>query len=496
MTQETTKSASSPPATKVPEKVIFAKPPKTPFFLRTVPLWGIILATGVWAFNGKIPVEVSAKTILVTPRSNIPVQTRSGGQVLQLNIRPGEIVKKGEVLAILDLPEPKDELISKQQKLRELQGQKRDLIQVQNRTNLLQKQTLQSQQLTIPKQTEAIKQQIVANQREIAAFRQQIAVKQTEIRAYGQRIAQLRERNKLLSPRLESGKRLIAEGAIAPLSMDIIQAQKQVQDNDIQVTQMQVQSNDARAKIEQLQSNLVGDQAKEKDLINQIRNLEAQLTGLGAQLEQIEYTTLQSNTDRDNKISDLQRDIKNLRIRINTDSQVLSPRSGKILELSVNRGQVIQSGTRLATIEETPKSQETLAYSFFAAGDAEKIRPSMPLLIVPGVEDRERYGGIVAKVIAVAPMPSTSQEVTSILGNEELSNQIVDGKKPVIKIIAQLKRDANTPSGFQWTRGRGLPYVLPDNTIGTAYLVVEERSLVSHLTPLLRRLTGIDADAN
>jgi hypothetical protein len=182
--------------------------------------------------------------------------------------------------------------------------------------------------------------------------------------------------------------------------------------------------------------------------------------------------------------------------RYNTDSQVLSPRSGKILELSVNRGQVIQSGTRLATIEETPKSQETLAYSFFAAGDAEKIRPSMPLLIVPGVEDRERYGGIVAKVIAVAPMPSTSQEVTSILGNEELSNQIVDGKKPVIKIIAQLKRDANTPSGFQWTRGSGLPYVLPDNTIGTAYLVVEERSLVSHLTPLLRRLTGIDADAN
>ena len=293
MTQETTKSASSPPAIKVPEKVIFAKPPKAPFFLRTVPLWGIVLATGVWAFNGKIPVEVSAKTILVTPRSNIPVQTRSGGQVLQLNIRPGEIVKKGEVLAILDLPELKDELISKQQKLRELQGQKRDLTQVQNRTNLLQKQTLQSQQLTIPKQTEAIKQQIVANQREIAAFRQQIAVKQTEIRAYGQRVAQLRERNKLLSPRLESGKNLIAEGAIAPLSMDIIQVQKQVQDNDIQVTQMQVQSNDARAKIEQLQSNLVGDQAKEKDLINQIRNLEAQLTGLGAQLEQIEYTTLQ-----------------------------------------------------------------------------------------------------------------------------------------------------------------------------------------------------------
>ncbi|MGL5033948.1 MAG: HlyD family efflux transporter periplasmic adaptor subunit, partial [Microcystaceae cyanobacterium] len=307
---------------------------------------------------------------------------------------------------------------------------------------------------------------------------------------------QLRERNKLLSPRLESGKKLIAEGAIAPLSMDIIQAQKQVQDNDIQVTQMQVQSNDTRAKIEQLQSDLVGNQAKEKDLINQIRSLKAQLTGLGAQLEQIEYTTLQSNTDRDNKIGDLQRDIKNLRIRINTDSQVLSPRSGKILELSVNRGQVIQSGTRLATIEETPKSQETLAYSFFAAGDAEKIRPSMPLLIVPGVEDRERYGGIVAKAIAVAPMPSTSQEVTSILGNEELSKQILDGGKPVIKIIAQLKRDANTPSGFAWTRGNGLPYVLPDNTIGTAYLVVEERSLVSHLTPLLRRLTGIDADAN
>ncbi len=500
MKLESAKSESSEPEkVTVKEKANLPEPPpqpkKTPFLLRTVPLWGIVMATGFWAFNGKIPVEVAGKTILVTPRSNIPVQSRSSGQIVQINIRPGDTVKVGQVLAILDLPELKDKLLSQQQKLRELQTQKRDLTKVQDQTNVLQRQNLLSQKQTIPQQIKAINQQRQANQQEISSTQEQIIVKQKEIKAYSQRITQLKERTQLLEPRLEAGKALVAEGAIAPLSMDLIQAQRQVQDNDIQITQMQIQSNDASAKIGQLRAGLVGNQAKDKDLTNQIRSLNSQLTGLGAQLEEIDYQTLQTNTDRDNQIADLQREIKNLQISINSDSKVLSPRSGKILEVSTNRGQVIQSGTRLATIEETPKNQQTLGFTFFAIGDVEKIRTKMPIEIVPGVENRERYGGIVAEVVSIAAIPSTAQEVTSILGSEELAKQITSGGTPVIKVFSKLKRDPNTKSGFQWTRGSGVPYELPENTVGNAYLVVEERSLVSHVTPMLRKLTGIYADA-
>jgi NHLM bacteriocin system secretion protein len=477
-------SMSSPSEQKMP-----------PVVLRTLPLWVLVVAVTIWAFTGKIPIEVEGKTILVSPRSNISIQSRSSGQVVQVNTRSGETVQVGQVLAILDLPELNDKLASLQRKLKELQSQKQDLTSVQEKSATLQQENLQSQRETIPRQVQAAKQQIAANQQEMAAARQQIQVKQTEIQGYSQRIAQLKERTQLLEPRLASGNKLVEEGALAPLSLDIIQAQRQVQDNDIQITQMQVQSNDAQAKIEQLRSQLIGNQAKEKDLNNQIRTLNAQLSGLQGQIEQLDYETLQADTDRDNEIRDLQREIQNLRVRIKTESKVLSPRSGKILEVAVNGGEVIQAGTRLATLETSPAAKETLGLTFLAVGDAEKVQSGMSLEIVPGVEERERYGGIVAEVVSVAPMASTAQEVVSIVGNEELAEAVTTGGNPVVKVIAKLRRDPNTKSGFQWTTGRGVPYRLPENTLGTAHLVVEKRSLASYLTPVVRKLTGIYADS-
>ena len=66
----------------------------------------LTLATGFWAVMGRIPIRVVGQSILIQPRSINSFQPRgSGGQVKEIKVKPGDRVKVGQVLAILDLPE-------------------------------------------------------------------------------------------------------------------------------------------------------------------------------------------------------------------------------------------------------------------------------------------------------------------------------------------------------------------------------------------------------
>ena len=54
--------------------------------------------------------------------------------------------------------------------------------------------------------------------------------------------------------------------------------------------------------------------------------------------------------------------------------------------------------------------------ALFKSGDAKRLEPGQEVEVVPDLYDRERYGGIVAKVVSVDQQPVTVAELANIVG--------------------------------------------------------------------------------
>lgn len=127
---------------------------------------------------------------------------------------------------------------------------------------------------------------------------------------------------------------------------------------------------------------------------------------------------------------------------------VTSPHAGRVLETRVTRGNVLQAGTTLLSLEVGGRSLEAIL--FLPPGDGKRVRPGMDVNMAPSSVKKEEYGMLIGRVATVGELPASQQGMQRILGNEELAKQLSQNGAP-IEVRVELARNPLTPSGFQWT---------------------------------------------
>ncbi len=415
-----------------------------------------------------------------------------------MRVKPGDYVEVGDVLAVLDLPELREQLATQQQKLAEYELENLAIAKAQKRRSALKEQTLQLESVSIPQQIEANLLQIEANQIEIIAVKKQR-------QAYQERIAQLNDFISLSQKRLEAFNSLVAEGAIAPLSSQLVNAENQLQVNQNERTSLFASLEGLNSKEEQLTSSTIELRAQNENLLAQLENLRTESANL-------KLNDLQADVQRQNQIEDLKRDILNLETQIATESQVVSTYNGTVMTVSANPGEYVQVGSPLGNLRvEDKDNPKVKTYAFFTPEDANRIRKGMTAEVTPHLltnrrfgGTREQYGAIPSQVTWVSSKTVTAQEVASIVGDSELANALIQNpvpyaipdngraqNLPVVQVALELKTDPNTPSGYKWTQRKGPDGEIPEGAIGEARVTVEKRSLFSYTMASLRWLTGI-----
>ena len=498
-TQETQKTTNGDNQNTPVAEIKTVPPPKTKLIFRLLPTISLTVLTGLWSVFGRIPIKVVGQSILIQPRSHISFQPRgSGGQVLEIKVKPGDQVQVGQVLAILDLPELQEQLVTQRQKLAEYERENLAITNAQDRRSVLQEQTWELQSVAIPQQIQANLTQIEANGIELIA-----AEKQRQ--AYQERIKQLNEYIDLTRKRFEEIQILVEEGVVAPLNTQVVNAENEFQTNQNERTSIFAQLEDLSAKEEQLNSATLGLQSQNK-------NLRAQLENIRTELANLKLDDLQANVSRQNQIDDLKRDILNLETQIATESKVVSTYNGTVTTISANPGEYVQVGTPLGTIRiKDNENLEVTTYAFFTPEDADRIRKGMAAEVTPHLLTnrrfggiREQYGAIPSTVSWVSSKTVTSQEVASIVGDSELADALIENpvpyaipdngraqNLPVVQVALELETSPNTSSGYKWTQGNGPDTKIPEGALGEARVKVDERSLLSYAIASFRWLTGI-----
>lgn len=395
-----------------------------------------MLLVGVisWSIVGRLPSAVVGRAVLVRPRKIFEVQSMGSGRLESLTVHIDDVIKEGDVIGEIDQTEVRRRLQDDRALLSELESQNRA------------KAGLQDQQISLQRQ------QADSERRLIQVQRQNLQKSLQDAQAL---TPELKRRH-------ESLQRLRSRDLIPELSSELLAAQQAEVANIALIA-------DLKARIDQLDSQDVQFQARENSLIS------------GA---------LESSTARQNQIKDLKARIGIAQLELEKNTLIRTHHGGRVLEVVAHPGQIVTHGARILTMEVDDSSTGLVAVAYFPVKDGKKIQAGMPIQVIPDTVERQRFGGIVGKVLSVSSQPVTHEGALSTIGNPEIVTGLMAGG-PSIEVTANLEPDPTTFSGYKWSSSRGPQQKMTAGLTSAGRVTVDGRAPITFVFPFLRSLSGI-----
>lgn len=210
----------------------------------------------------------------------------------------------------------------------------------------------------------------------------------------------------------------------------------------------------------------------------------------GLELKRLEADQLldQQLEARQATLRDLDLQTRELGAQLGENVNVLSPFSGRVLEILANRGNVVTPGAPVLSVEVL--SEDLMAVLFVPASAGKTVQPGMVVQVTPSTVKREEFGSILGRVIWVAEFPSSARGMTRLLGNEALVTKLMT-EGPPIQVNVALRRDARTPTGYRWSSSRGPSLKISSGTLAAGDVVVKTDRPMTLVIPTLREKLGI-----
>jgi HlyD family secretion protein len=221
---------------------------------------------------------------------------------------------------------------------------------------------------------------------------------------------------------------------------------------------------------------------------DQLAQARLDLNGLDLKRIEADQQLDQQLQARQTAIHDLELEIGELNAKLGENVNILSPYSGRVLEVLANRGDVVNPGTAILSVEVL--SENLQAVLFVPASTGKKVQPGMTVRLSPSTVKREEYGSLLGKVTWVAEFPSTSRGMIRLLGNEALVTRLME-QGPPIQVNVALTRDPATPTGYRWSSSRGPNLKISSGTLASGDIVVQEDRPIRLIIPKVREATGL-----
>jgi HlyD family secretion protein len=379
-------------------------------------LIALVSVTILWGFLGQVTSKVGGQGVLIRSGGVQSVVPTGAGRVLEVQVRVGQHVTRGQVIATLAQPSLEERLRLAKAKLGDAHTQKDELVRVRSSRSRLQLEFLKKQRANLEAD-----------------------------------IQDLQEEAKLVEEQIPVDEELLAKGL---------------------VTKQQTYT--TRQKLGSIQGD--------------IASRRAQLSQIAAQEFQTANESVESNLQGENTVTDLTREIEVLEKELATQSRVVTPHAGQVLEIKVSPGSLVQAGTPLISLQPDVVKLEAILY--VPARSAKEVRPGMDAEISPTEIRREEFGFVRGKVTFVADYPATEEALMRIFENAPLVHELAAGGT-VTEVQVELERDPATPSGYRWSSAHGAPGLLSGGTLCLGDIVTHKQRPVSLVFPFVSQTIGL-----
>lgn len=236
-----------------------------------------------------------------------------------------------------------------------------------------------------------------------------------------------------------------------------------------------------RRNVEDRRRELTDARQRREDAQNEILKLRAQKTDLETQRER-------EIQDSEFRLNESRRQMEQLAGQLGRNTQVSSPIDGRVIEIKVSAGSVLNIGTPVVSIEAEGATLEALVYIPSERGKS--VKPGMEVRIEPSTVKREEFGSMVGTVVNVSDFPITPQGMEAVLHNDKLVARFSKDGAPYAATV-RLHADPDTMTGYRWAVGHGPSIKLTSGTLTKAEITTREQRPLDLIVPMFKRLTGI-----
>jgi len=222
--------------------------------------------------------------------------------------------------------------------------------------------------------------------------------------------------------------------------------------------------------------------------LQQVSTAQSRILELESELLFLRTAHARAITDIDLRVSEIRHRIRELEARLESDSRILAPASGRVTELKVFEGAVIRQGTAIASIATEGRALQAML--FVPTADGKRVYPGMVVRVAPSSVKKEEYGALLGRIVEVSDYPATREGMLSILQNDQLVAAYSQEGAPYAARV-DLQTDPATANGYKWTSGQGPPLRITAGTALEADITVSEDPPINLIIPFIRKQTGI-----
>ncbi|MDD3654041.1 MAG: NHLP bacteriocin system secretion protein [Desulfotomaculaceae bacterium] len=426
---------------------------------------GVILVTAVlWGIFGSIPTKVYGQGIVTKSYGVYNIIHPDSGRITDIRVSVGDPVKKGDVVARIEQPRLVEQINDLKTQLEHL------IILDMNETGPDEKKLLGTELSQLYELTGRIREARAALPFEEANYENVVSGREHEIELARIALEQARINEVNKQDDVDRLTYLYQNGAVSEHEYN--GAKK-----DLELMQLRT-----RAAGQDLAKLTAGDWE------DTIITFKAKLQQAQLELQLLEE---QFNTTKSALISDTEEKIKKLQYELNLASEVVSQVDGRVLEVRVGKGEIIQPGQPLFSLERQGRTITTEVVMYVRAEEGKKILPGMEAMISPTTVKKEEYGYMLGRVVSVSEYPATTQGMLHTLGNEDLVRKLA-AQGASVELHIDLSVDDSTRSGFKWSSPQGPPLKINSGTLCDGSVTVMEQRPVSLVIPALKRALSVD----
>ena len=391
-------------------------------------LAGVGVLFGAWMLFWPVPTEVEGRGVLIYPDNAGILNARAGGQVLSIETKVGERVRKDQVLMTLYLPVLERKLDQQKGNLRQLERQNEEL-----------------------------------DARDSLRIRTAKLALDTALAKLDDDAKRLARLQATYTSKVDNLNWLARREVVAPLAQEVVAAEQGLTTTSVQLDDIKIQRRDQITNFQQIKLNIESEQLDRRfqidDLRREIKVMEARIAFDG------NVTAVRNGTV--------------------LDLQVIQ---GQTVKTGDRLGTIGRNSSPPKDSNKT--GVDLIAVSYFPPADARRLPVGLPVEVVPLWNQRGRFGGIVGRVRSVLTLPATQEDISTTIGNNQLAEALVK-HGPVMRAEIELDRHPRTDDGYRWTlsQGSGVFPIREGLTVDT-FAYVEWRSPVTYILPGLRSLTG------
>ena len=396
-----------------------------------VSLLGIFIflaAAVIWSIYGSIPTQVEGRGILLFHEGVLSIQAQNTGKITRITVDAGDIVEKGQIIARIEREDLIERIKAAQAELKALETSFEEKKRTETETVRIQREKLRLDRLNQQQAIKNLESQLEAEN----TFKQQ----QESLR--------------------DGLRKLVKEGIIG------------------------------KNKLLEVENDLVKIGQRINSVKLDIETSKNQLNAIEIELKKIEGSGSLDELTQEQRVEKAKNEIRSLQSAFAQSSQVLSPDSGRIIEVLQRENDLVNSGMTLFLLEKSGENLEMEAIIYFPALTGKQVQRGMRAQITPSIVKREEYGFLEGTVTEVDQYPSTFMAVMKTIQNEALARLLTSDQTP-IKVRASLIRDPKTVSGYKWSSRLGPPMTLDRGTLCFVNVTVREQAPITLVMPLLRK---------